>query len=281
MRARKRKPKYVAVKQIYVTASPTRIRDELWNLKELAGSKYVTTLITAFRHEDQVFAVFPLYKHHDFSQYFNKMSFSDIRYYFTALFKALAYVHEKGFIHRDIKPGNFLYDCQTGTGVLVDFGLSHEAAMYAWPCMCTPNFNILRQKVFAPLGGSVGYPNKDQRPPKRANRAGTRGFRAPEVLLKCTDQTSRKWSSYGLVERRKSEVEAMLIEIWSTEIDVWSAGIILLMILTKHLPFFNSPDDIDAMIEMATVFGRKKMTECAALHGKCILISLLCAKPQP
>lgn len=27
------------------------------------------------------------------------------------------------------------------------------------------------------------------RPPVKANRAGTRGFRAPEVLLKCTVQT--------------------------------------------------------------------------------------------
>ena len=51
----------------------------------------------------------------------------------------------------------------------------------------------------------VGYPEKDLRwvsylfhishslmtirPHSKANRAGTRGFRAPEVLLKCCDQT--------------------------------------------------------------------------------------------
>lgn len=35
----------------------------------------------------------------------------------------------------------------------------------------------------------IGIPKDDKRPPARANRAGTRGFRAPEVLLKCPDQT--------------------------------------------------------------------------------------------
>lgn len=35
----------------------------------------------------------------------------------------------------------------------------------------------------------VGYPDKDPRPHSKANRAGTRGFRAPEVLLKCGEQS--------------------------------------------------------------------------------------------
>jgi len=38
----------------------------------------------------------------------------------------------------------------------------------------------------------VGYPDQDRRPNSKANRAGTRGFRAPEVLLKCSAQTGGK-----------------------------------------------------------------------------------------
>jgi len=34
------------------------------------------------------------------------------------------------------------------------------------------------------------------RPAIRANRAGTRGFRAPEVLFKCVHQTVGKWKLY-------------------------------------------------------------------------------------
>ena len=87
----------------------------------------------------------------------------------------------------------------------------------------------------------TGYPKDDQRPSRRANRAGTRGFRAPEVLFKCTAQT--------------------------TKIDIWSAGVILLTILAQRFPFFHSGDDVEAMIEIATIFGRQRMRGCAYLHG--------------
>lgn len=89
---------------------------------------------------------------------------------------------------------------------------------------------------------SVGHPKNDSRPSKRANRAGTRGFRAPEVLFKCTSQT--------------------------TKIDMWSAGVILLTLLGRRFPFFNSADDVDAMIEMASIFGTRRMKAAANMHGQ-------------
>ena len=61
------------------------------------------------------------------------------------------------------------------------------------------------------------------------------------MLLKCTDQT--------------------------TKIDVWSAGVILLTILSQRFPFFNSADDVEAMVEIATIWGQRKMRACALLHG--------------
>ncbi|GAA5979260.1 hypothetical protein JCM10908_002859 [Rhodotorula pacifica] len=87
-----------------------------------------------------------------------------------------------------------------------------------------------------------GYLKEDRRPSVRANRAGTRGFRAPEVLLKCPDQT--------------------------VALDIWSAGIILLCFLTRRFPFFNSNDDTEALAEIMAIFGRRKMERCAALHNR-------------
>ena len=75
----------------------------------------------------------------------------------------------------------------------------------------------------------------------KVNRAGTRGFRAPEILLKCPEQT--------------------------TAIDIWSAGIILLFFLCGRFPMFRSNDDIDALLEIATIIGKKRMERVAALHG--------------
>ena len=49
---------------------------------------------------------------------------------------------------------------------------------------------------------------------------------------------------------------------------MWSAGVILLTILSRRFPFFHSTDDIDALLEITTIFGRKKLKETSLLHGQ-------------
>lgn len=82
----------------------------------------------------------------------------------------------------------------------------------------------------------------DNRPSMKASRAGTRGFRAPEVLFKCSHQTC--------------------------SIDVWSAGVILLTLLTRRYPFFQSSDDQDAIVEIACLFGNEEMGRAAACYQR-------------
>lgn len=62
----RRRPKYVAIKKIYVTSSPQRIQNELELLHTLNGSEDVVPLITAFRHHDQVVVILPYFKHVDY-----------------------------------------------------------------------------------------------------------------------------------------------------------------------------------------------------------------------
>ncbi|KAI0381197.1 kinase-like protein [Hypomontagnella monticulosa] len=241
----RRKPKFVAIKKIYVTSSPSRILNELELLHDLRDSHSVCPLITAFRQADQVLAVLPYFRHQDFRKYYCHMTVYDMKIYFRSLFTALAAVHEKGIIHRDIKPTNFLYDPEKRRGVLVDFGLAEREGADTKPCLCHEDKQVRKQRLHQSVGLNsgppMGYPLNDTRPSRRANRAGTRGFRAPEVLFKCTEQT--------------------------TKLDIWSAGVILLTILCRRFPFFNSPDDIEAMIEIATIFGSKRMKLAGQLHG--------------
>ncbi|KAM7219667.1 kinase-like protein [Rhypophila decipiens] len=240
---RRRKPKYVAIKKIYVTSSPTRILNELELLHDLRDCQSVCPLITAFRQTDQVVAILPYFRHADFRQYFRKMTVPDMAIYLKSLFTALSSVHANGILHRDIKPTNFLYDPASRRGVLVDFGLAEREG--GTHCICHDDPVARKTRLRAALHNSSaphnGFPKQDTRPSRRANRAGTRGFRAPEVLFKCTQQT--------------------------TKIDIWSVGVILLTILSRRFPFFNSADDVEAMIEIATIFGQKRMRAAGILHG--------------
>ncbi|KAH8688875.1 putative cell cycle protein kinase [Talaromyces proteolyticus] len=245
----KRKPRYVALKKIYVTSSPFRIQNELELLHDLRGCRSVCPLITAFRHQDQVVAVLPFFPHTDFRIQYRTFLVADMRHYFRSLLSALTSVHKHGILHRDIKPTNFLYDPERRRGVLVDFGLAErQGSDYTSPCLCTNSSYVRRQRLLGSYYNSHamqqpnGYPKNDSRPSRRANRAGTRGFRAPEVLFKCTSQT--------------------------TKIDMWSAGVILLTLLGRRFPFFNSADDVDALIEMASIFGNRRMKAAAAMHGQ-------------
>ena len=140
--------------------------------------------------------------------------------------------------------------------MLVDFGLAEREGTDYHQCACSLEPSDRTRKIqssfyatnlsAAQAAGQpaprAAYPNNDTRPSRRANRAGTRGFRAPEVLLKCTAQTCL--------------------------IDVWSCGIILLTFISKRFPFFHSADDIDAFIELCCIFGKKRMKEAALLHGQ-------------
>ena len=207
-------------------------------------------MITAFRHQDQVVAVLPYFQHHDFRDYYRDMKISEMRLYMKSLFTALRAVHLKKILHRDVKPTNFLYNPQEERGVLVDFGLAEREGTDWHRCNCTMPTDERRYLIAHSLYAqnqqaghqTTSYPKNDTRNSRRANRAGTRGFRAPEVLLKCTQQT--------------------------TTIDMWSAGVVLLTLLTRRFPFFHSADDIDALLEITTIFGRKKMRETAILHGQ-------------
>ncbi|ODV83488.1 hypothetical protein CANARDRAFT_203184, partial [[Candida] arabinofermentans NRRL YB-2248] len=232
----------VALKRIYVTSSPQRIYNELQLLHSLVGCPNVAPLIDAVRYEDQVIAVLPFHKHADFRDFYRDLPLCGIKIYMYELFTALSFVHEKFIIHRDIKPTNFLYNPFTRRGVLVDFGLAErelEPDHQSCPCFQ----GGLTQDEIAPINAipAKGYLKDDQRSGRRANRAGTRGFRAPEVLLKCPNQT--------------------------VLVDIWSAGVMLLTLLSRRFPFFNSSDDVDALIEITTIFGIPEMKKVSQLHG--------------
>lgn len=70
-----------------------------------------------------------------------------------------------------------------------------------------------------------------------ASRAGTPGYRPPEVLLKHPGQTQA--------------------------VDMWAIGVIMISILSACYPFFKGADDFTALAEMITIFGDEAIKKAA------------------
>lgn len=118
----------------------------------------------------------PYEKHHDFrvrlhhsfvhdmqcltlyyQVYFRTATMPLIRSYFKCLLSALADAHKLGIIHRDVKPANFLFNADTLTGKLCDFGLAERFDPLEWHGRCLhslPN-NLSGSSAAATFPGAI------------------------------------------------------------------------------------------------------------------------------
>ena len=113
--------------------------------------------------------------------------------------------------------------------------------------MCNPKicstihlFSSLFLSLSLPLSLLLSLPSP--RSHQAAPRAGTPGFRAPEVLLKYPHQT--------------------------TAVDVWSAGVIFLCILSGRYPFFKAHDDMSALAQIVSLMGSRETIDAARTFGE-------------
>ena len=279
----------------------SRVYKEFQCLAALKGHANVVEVLDGILHGSQsrITLLMPYFEHGDFGESLHNGEFTDLHIgcYMHGLFSALVHVHREGFIHRDIKPTNVLYNFETRRTMVVDFGLvqtREEASQIqnAPPRDChagSPQNRSRPPTATAAEASRVSLP-RDSRtsgattatatatttstttttttvadsgstaPARRAARSlpsaplpgfrvpsghlfggvghlqtllarreGTRGFRAPEVLMQSEQQ--------------------------SPAIDVWSAGVILLCLLTKRYPIFDASDDQYALQEICVLLG--------------------------
>ncbi|KAH8324123.1 hypothetical protein KR074_000328, partial [Drosophila pseudoananassae] len=108
---------------------------------------------------------------------------------------------------------------------------------------------VNRLRLTSPNVDPNGYvlPTNNTKKDMHASRAGTPGYRPPEVLLRHPHQT--------------------------TAVDIWAAGVIMLSMLSALHPFFKAPNDCAALSEIINLFGDITVRKTAFMLDRLIMLS--------
>ena len=119
--------KMVALKvtQPSVMEPPHDSKREAQLLKSAASDRVIPLLETFNEPGSRFVLVFP-FMHYNLSQllHSNKVTKLQARSALKDMFSALAFIHERGLIHRDVKPSNILLKTMDGPAYLADFGIA-------------------------------------------------------------------------------------------------------------------------------------------------------------
>ncbi len=94
------------------------------------------------------------------------LSFKEVQHLFSALVRAVIYIHRRGIVHRDLKPSNILLDREEETGQvyvrLIDFGIATKQGTEASPPLTESGHEIGTLSFMAPerLNG-IAAPSND------------------------------------------------------------------------------------------------------------------------
>ena len=255
----------VALKRIRPLSSAQRIYDEARFLEQLDGQHHCCKLLEILIDKDDprchptlVLSYMP---HSSYKTYLPELTLAHIQQYMRALLEALAHLAAQPtpILHRDLKPANFLVQWPpseesverwlrdrtdvSGGFRLVDFGLAHAQHKHADRERAkarelqnkrrrhnpdtTPHPTSTSPATTSPT------PTAAQSLPelKKSSTLGTRGFRAPEILLRHPRQQLCCAS------------------------DVWNAGVIFLSLLTQRYPIFDRSDSEEALVQLMTLLG--------------------------
>ncbi|XP_065346296.1 cell division cycle 7-related protein kinase-like [Cloeon dipterum] len=116
-----------AIKHLVPTCHPKRVKREALYLKGIGGydgTENVCGIKACIRNKGNVAFILPYLKHVKLQDIIFDMDCEETKLYMKNLLIALKRVHQFNVIHRDVKPGNFLYDREAKKFMLVDFGLA-------------------------------------------------------------------------------------------------------------------------------------------------------------
>ncbi|XP_065857004.1 uncharacterized protein [Euphorbia lathyris] len=116
----------VAIKCPHANAHRHHVINELRMLERFGGKNFVIKYESCLKYDNSDCFVLE-YVEHDRPEVLKKeINILELRWYGYCMFKALASLHKQGIVHRDVKPGNFLFSRKGSKGYLIDFNLAMD-----------------------------------------------------------------------------------------------------------------------------------------------------------
>lgn len=98
-------------------------------LNRLGKHNQIPTLYAYFEHNQEFYLVQELIIGHDLNEEINQpWSETKVKLFLSEILEVLAFVHQNGVIHRDIKPGNIMRQNKDEKLMLIDFGAVKEVS---------------------------------------------------------------------------------------------------------------------------------------------------------
>ncbi|XP_050384909.1 uncharacterized protein LOC126801563 isoform X2 [Argentina anserina] len=153
---RKNDGKRFAIKCPHVTAHKQHVENERKMLERFGGKNFIIKYEGSFRSGDSECFILEHVEHDRPEVLKKKIDLFELRWYGYCLFRALACLHKQGVVHRDVKPGNFLFSKRLSKGYLIDFNLAMDLQQkYATRNSLKSNRHVSFGHVPLPQGKSV------------------------------------------------------------------------------------------------------------------------------
>ncbi|XP_058085691.1 uncharacterized protein LOC131233107 [Magnolia sinica] len=123
---RKNDGKIFAVKCPHANAHTHHVNNEMKMLERFGGRNFVIKYEGSFTSGNSECFVLEHVEHDRPEVLKREIDIPELQWYGYCMFKALASLHKHGIVHRDVKPGNFLFSRKLGKGYLIDFNLAMD-----------------------------------------------------------------------------------------------------------------------------------------------------------